>query len=223
MNAPALRALIAACAGLVLCAPLALAQRTETTRPVTETKAKTLPERSMTMEQEEAARRARARREEEQARREAWRLQQQENLRRQRAYPAYPPTEVIVEPQPAPAPPPATGMGGAAPVTAPATAPAPSGGIVVTCSAAPTCPSAAGGYGNVCKSVEQTYGGGNAISVGRRDIVTVCQQANSPEACGLNHPGGPAAGIAYRNSFGGGCIQQCVNAGRCTAQNASSR
>lgn len=212
-----LRASIASLACLALCFSLAQAQ----TSP-TESRAKRLPERSMTMEQEAEAKRRQQRREEEAARREAWRFQQQEALRHRHVVPA-PIVIVPVEPPPPTAP--APGMGGAAPVTIPATtpAPAPSGEIVVSCSAAPACPSASGGYGNVCRSVELTYGGANAASVGRRDIVTVCQQANSPEPCGEGHPGGPAAGSAYRSSFGGGCIQQCVNAGRCTAQNASFR
>ncbi len=221
-----LRASIASFACLALCVPFALAQRTETetkstkegsrpsgtssrppstsSRPPStsshspsEAAAKKLPERSMTMQQEAAARLAKQRREEAEARRQALHLQHQENLRRQRLYP-----DPIIEvpQQQAPAPQVSPGMGGAGPVTAPAITPVPSGGIVVSCSAAPSCPSASGG--NVCKSVELTYGGANAASVGRRDIVTVCQQANSPEAC---------------------CVQQCANAGRCTAQNASFR
>jgi exonuclease VII large subunit len=154
-------------------------QKQHRDRAPTETRART-PDRSMTMQQEEAARLAKQRREEEELRRALYR-QQQDNLRGQRFYPA----PVIVEQQPQASP----GLGAVGPVTAPATTPAPSRDIVVSCSAAPAC------AGAVCRSVASTYGGGNAASVGRRDIVTLCQQANSADAC---------------------CIQECASTASCT-------
>jgi hypothetical protein len=161
----------------------------------TETKARTLPERSMTMQQEEAARLAKQRREEEELRRALYYQQRQDNLRRQRLYP----DPVIVDPVPQqqqqqqqqPPPQSSPGLGFAGPVTAPATTPAPSRDVVVSCSAAPAC------AGAVCRSVASTYGGGNAATVGRRDIVTLCQQANSADAC---------------------CVQECASTASCTAR-----
>jgi hypothetical protein len=161
-----------------------------TDRAPTATKARAMPDRTMTMQQEEAARLAKQRREEEELRRALYYQQRQDNLRRQRLYPADP---VVVDPVPQQQPQPqvSPGLGSVGPVTAPATTQAPSRDVVVSCSAAPACP------GTSCRSVASTYGGGNAATVGRRDIATLCQQANSAEAC---------------------CAQQCASAASCSAQ-----
>ncbi len=76
-----------------------------------------------------------------------------------------------------------------------------------SCSASPYCPMASG-YGNACKEIK----GGSAV---RSNIVRLCQQANSPDPCGVGLPGGLQAQTSYRARFGGGCAQQCVSVASC--------
>ena len=74
------------------------------------------------------------------------------------------------------------------------------------CSANPACPSETG-YGNVCNSVSRSYTDGGGATTGMPDIISRCQAANQPDPCGSR----------YRQSFGGGCAQQCASVARCSA------
>lgn len=84
----------------------------------------------------------------------------------------------------------------------------------VRCSAHPQCNSATG-YGNVCRGVQGTYAGTYALDDGMRDIVNRCRSANSPDPCGADARGSQSS-TDFRLAFGGGCLQQCASAARCT-------
>lgn len=68
----------------------------------------------------------------------------------------------------------------------------------VACHAAPVCPPERGKYKNVCRAVERSYSGANAMSAGSHDIVRRCVAANSPDPCS------------------GDCARLCSSTARCT-------
>lgn len=92
--------------------------------------------------------------------------------------------------------------------------------VGVTCKANPYCPDCPSG-GNVCRGVQQFYGGVLAAAA-KKDIIRRCRQAN-----GLDYCGGSRGCVKLRREeanrhrarYGGGCYAQCERVAGCYLDN----